>query len=104
MPVAQVQVLAHTFLKEVQESSDKLKSYFAARNWPALRGLAHQLKPAYYLMGITEVLPFIDYLLHLNGARPDEAELESGLLNFLLQIRQLEDELNIFLATGAVLA
>lgn len=93
LPEAQVAVLAHTFLKEVQESGDKLKSLFAARNWHELQRLAHQLRPAYYLMGVVEVLPFFDYLLAMDQRMPDEAELEQGLLAFLLQSSQLEAEI-----------
>lgn len=104
LPEAQIEVLARTFLTEVQESGEKLKSCFAARNWPELQRLAHQLKPAYYLMGITDVLPFFDYLLHLNRHRPDEAELEQRLLSFLVQSSQLEREIKTCLRAGAVLA
>lgn len=104
LPEAQIEVLARTFLKEVQDSSEKLKSCFVARNWPELRRLAHQLKPAFYLMGVIEVLPFFDYLLNLNPRRPDEAELEQGLLTFLVQSSQLEMEIKGCLHAGAVLA
>lgn len=102
LPQAQIEVLARTFLTEVQESGKKLKSCFDARNWPELRRLAHQLKPAYYLMGVIEVLPFFDYLLHLDQLRPNEAELEQGLQSFLVQSSQLEMEIKTCLHTGAV--
>lgn len=97
-------MLAHTFLKEVQDSGEMLKSCFAARNWPELRRLAHQLKPGFYLIGAIEVLPFFDYLLHLDQRRPNEAELEQGLLAFLVQSSQLEMEIKSCLHTGAALA
>lgn len=90
LPEEQVRLLADTFLAEVRESRTRLGNNYAEKDWMAIRKLAHTLKPAYTLMGVTEVLDCIDYFLALSTTAPDEKLLDHFIQRFLSHSNHLE--------------
>lgn len=100
----QIQVLTQTFLTEVRDSCQKLEACFAASDWTGIRKLAHMVKPSYFLMGINEMVPLIDFFLAIDQHNPDVAALELNILHFQQLGLLLERELVLCARSATALA
>lgn len=101
---AQVQVLTQTFLTEVRTSAQGLLQCFEAADWMGIRKLAHMIKPSYFLMGINEMLPLIDFFLGIDPVAPDVVAIAANIRYFQQQGLLLEQELTACIQPADVMA